>query len=219
MPAAARPENRATDAAALGGAAKRSFDVAAALLAIVLLLPLLLLVALVVKLADRGPVFYRHRRVGRNAVPFQCLKFRTMVVNSDEVLRRHLAVNNHAAQEWRETRKLKDDPRITALGRVLRRTSVDELPQLFNILAGEMSVVGPRPIVDAEIVKYGATIAYYYSARPGLTGKWQVTGRNDVDYRRRVQLDQEYVANWRFTTDVRIILKTVVVVVASRGCY
>jgi exopolysaccharide production protein ExoY len=198
---------------------KRSFDITAACAGLVLLIPLLFLIAMAVKLADRGPIFYRHWRIGRNGAPFPCLKFRTMVPNSDAVLRRHLATNRRAASEWQAGCKLKDDPRITPLGLVLRKTSLDELPQLFNILKGEMSVVGPRPIVSEEIAKYGDAIEHYVAARPGLTGLWQISGRNDVDYGTRVALDRRYVEEWSFGRDLRIILKTSVVVLSSRGCY
>jgi exopolysaccharide production protein ExoY len=204
---------------AVGGACKRRFDITAACIGLVLLIPLFLLIALAVKLADRGPIFYRHRRIGRNGVPFSCLKFRTMVPNAEAVLQSHLATNRLAAGEWKASRKLKDDPRITPLGLVLRKTSLDELPQLFNILTGDMSVVGPRPIVSAEVVKYGDAIDHYLRARPGLTGLWQISGRNDVDYGRRVALDRRYVEEWSFGRDLLIILKTSVVVLSSRGCY
>lgn len=209
----------ATDTPVVGGYAKRSFDLSAAFIAIALLLPLICLIALAIRLSDGGPAFFRHRRIGRSGIPFDCFKFRTMAVNSDDVLRHHLAANHEAAQEWSATRKLKNDPRITALGAALRKTSVDELPQLFNIVKGEMSLVGPRPIVAAEVSKYGDRITHYFSARPGLTGKWQVSGRNDVDYESRVKLDCGYVENWSFWQDLSIIIKTVGVVVSSRGCY
>jgi exopolysaccharide production protein ExoY len=204
---------------ALGGAAKRGFDVAAALTALLLLSPLFVLIALAIKLWDRGPVFYRHRRIGLNGATFGCLKFRSMVTNGDEVLARLLATNSEAAREWEETHKLKRDPRITPLGASLRKTSIDELPQLVNILRGEMSFVGPRPIVTAEVPKYGSCIKHYLSARPGLTGPWQVSGRNEVDYSTRVELDRNYIEAWSFWRDLAIIVKTARVVVSARGCY
>jgi exopolysaccharide production protein ExoY len=203
----------------VGGGFKRAFDVGAALTAIMLLLPMFCLIALAIKLWDRGPVFYRHRRIGLGGAAFDCLKFRSMVVNGEEVLSRHLAANSAAAREWEETRKLKDDPRITPLGVSMRKTSIDELPQLVNILKGEMSFVGPRPIVTAEVPKYGDAIDHYLSARPGLTGPWQVSGRNDVGYTARVALDRDYVEDWSFWRDVSIIAKTARVVIAARGCY
>jgi exopolysaccharide production protein ExoY len=203
----------------VGGLAKRWFDVTGALGAILMLLPRFCLIALAIKLWDRGPIFFRHRRVGLNGAGFDCLKFRSMVVNADDVLTRHLATNRDAAREWKETRKLKCDPRITPLGSSMRRTSIDELPQLFNILKGEMSFVGPRPIVTAEVPKYGSCIDHYLRARPGLTGPWQVSGRNDVDYATRVALDRQYVEAWSFQRDLTIIVKTARVVVTARGCY
>ena len=203
----------------VGGGTKRSFDIAAALSAIVLLLPLFCLIALAIKLWDRGPIFYRHRRVGLNGTPFDCLKFRSMVVNGDEVLSSYLAADGEAAREWEETRKLKRDPRITPLGASMRKTSIDELPQLLNILKGEMSLVGPRPIVTAEVPKYGVAIDHYLRTRPGLTGPWQVSGRNDVDYSTRVALDRGYVEDWSFWRDLKIIVKTARVVATTRGSY
>jgi lipopolysaccharide/colanic/teichoic acid biosynthesis glycosyltransferase len=142
-----------------------------------------------------------------------------MVVDSDQALKRYLISNAEAAREWEQTQKLKKDPRITSLGSILRASSLDELPQLFNILRGEMSFVGPRPIVTAEISKYGTQIDAYLRARPGLTGAWQVSGRNDVSYETRVALDRDYVENWTFSRDMVILLKTVRVVVTSHGCY
>lgn len=222
-----REDHRAADdvasprrpAAIVGGAVKRGFDVVGALAALFVLMPLFALIALAIKLWDRGPVFYRHRRIGLNGADFDCLKFRSMVVDADTVLSRHLAANGEAAREWEENHKLKQDPRITPLGSSLRKTSIDELPQLLNILKGEMSFVGPRPIVTAEVPKYGACIDHYLRARPGLTGPWQVSGRNDVDYATRVALDQDYVESWSFRRDLVLIAKTARVVVTARGCY
>jgi exopolysaccharide production protein ExoY len=203
----------------VGGQIKRIFDVLGASAAIILLFPMLMLLAAIIKLSDGGPILYRHNRVGRNGALFPCLKFRTMVTDADQALKRHLISNTDAAREWEQTQKLKNDPRITSLGAILRVTSLDELPQLFNIIRGEMSFVGPRPIVVAEIPKYGAHIEPYLRARPGLTGAWQVSGRNDVSYESRVTLDREYVEGWSFRRDLMILIKTVRVVVTSRGCY
>lgn len=203
----------------LGGAAKRGFDLAGALGAAILLSPLLLLVALLVKLSDGGSVLYGHRRVGRNGEPFRCLKFRTMVRNGDEVLARHLARNPRCRQEWEATRKLQNDPRVTRVGAVLRKLSLDELPQIFNILRGDMSIVGPRPVVTDELDFYGSATACYLKSRPGLTGLWQVSGRNDVSYRARVAFDRHYVENWSFSSDIKIIARTFPAVLASRGSY
>jgi len=209
----------AADIPGVGGRYKRVFDVTLALASIGLFLPLFCLLAISIRLLNGEPVLYRHERVGRNGKPFFCLKFRTMATNADERLQEHLAGNEEAAREWAATHKLRNDPRITYLGRILRRTSLDELPQLFNILKGEMTFVGPRPIVKAEIQKYGSDISYYLRARPGLTGAWQVSGRNDVSYDSRVVLDRQYVENWSFSRDLLILIKTAAVVTTSRGCY
>jgi exopolysaccharide production protein ExoY len=202
-----------------GSYSKRCFDIFFAVSAILFLLPLFFLLAALIKMLDRGPIFYRHQRIGRNGALFSCLKFRTMVKDADTILKRHISLNAEAAREWEQTRKLKNDPRITRLGTILRQTSLDELPQLFNILRGEMSFVGPRPIVVAEIPKYGVHIGVYLRVRPGLTGAWQVSGRNDVSYESRVALDRDYVENWNFLRDLIIIVKTFRVVITSRGCY
>lgn len=203
----------------VGGPHKRCFDLLAAICALVLLLPLFLLVAAAIKLDDRGPVLFRHRRIGWNGRSFYCLKFRTMAVDAESLLQRHLALNPEAAREWAADHKLRHDPRVTPLGHGLRKTSLDELPQLLNILKGEMSFVGPRPIVSAEVPKYGDAIRQYCCARPGLTGPWQVSGRNDVDYERRVMFDKDYVEHWDFWRDVAIIGKTFRVVLSGKGSY
>ncbi|KWV51643.1 exopolysaccharide biosynthesis protein [Rhizobium altiplani] len=202
-----------------GGIAKRAFDVSAACLGLIFLSPLFLMVMLLVKLSDRGPIFYGHRRIGHNGQEFRCLKFRTMVTNGDKVLQEHLRNNPKAMEEWRETRKLQDDPRVTVVGAVLRKLSLDELPQLFNIIRGEMSVVGPRPVVRDELEKYENAAVYYLQARPGLTGLWQISGRNDVSYATRVAFDTHYVENWSLVRDVVIIARTIPAVCAQRGSY
>ncbi|HLH93094.1 MAG TPA: sugar transferase [Xanthobacteraceae bacterium] len=203
----------------LGGAAKRGIDILIALSALIMFSPLFLLVAITIAVCDGRPVFYRHSRVGHRRQPFHCLKFRTMVANGDEVLRRHLEACPDAQREWIATRKLKDDPRITVVGAVLRKLSLDELPQLVNVLRGDMSIVGPRPIVVDEITMYGADAHFYFQVRPGLTGPWQVSGRNDAAYDGRVALDRAYVENWSIRRDVMIILKTIPVVLTARGSY
>jgi len=191
-------------------------DVVCAFILIVCLSPLLLLIAVVCSL-DGGPVLFAHRRVGAGGRYFDCLKFRTMVVNADEVLRETLARDPALAAEWKASRKLRDDPRVTRFGQFLRRTSLDELPQLINVLFLEMSLVGPRPIVESEIALYGEYIAEYYRTRPGLTGLWQVSGRSNTSYERRVELDVWYVNNWRLRHDVMVLLKTIPVVLAGAG--
>lgn len=204
---------------ATGGVTKRSFDVTAAALALIVFSPIILMIMALVKCSDGGSVFYGHRRVGHNGRYFQCLKFRTMVPNGDEVLKAHLAANPAAADEWRKTRKLQFDPRVTVVGSVLRKLSLDELPQLINILRGEMSVVGPRPVVDEELNLYDTHAVYYLRTRPGLTGLWQISGRNDVSYESRIAFDTHYVKNWSLVDDVMIIAKTIPAVCFSRGSY
>lgn len=199
-------------------AAKRSMDVLVSGTALVLLSPLMLTLAVLVK-RDGGPALFGHARLGKNGETFKCLKFRSMIHNSQEVLVRYLAENAEARAEWEADHKLKNDPRVTRVGSFLRRSSLDELPQLINVLKGEMSLVGPRPIVTAEVVKYDRAIAYYYSVRPGITGLWQVSGRNDVSYDERVQLDSFYVRNWSFWRDVAIMLKTVPALLGRSGAY
>ena len=203
----------------IGGMLKRTLDIVIALGALITLFPLFGLVACLVKASDGGPIFYRHTRLGHGRRTFPCLKFRTMVPNGDEVLAEHLRQSRAAAEEWAATRKLKSDPRITTVGATLRKLSVDELPQLVNVLRGEMSIVGPRPIVSDEISMYGDDIRYYFSARPGLTGPWQVNGRSDLPYERRVMLDRVYVENWSLWADLQIALKTIPALLAARDAY
>jgi len=195
---------------------KIAFDQVVAVMLIMLLAPLLGVMAFLVR-RDGGPAFYRHRRIGEGGRTFACIKFRTMIANADQVLGRLLATDPDAAAEWRSTQKLRHDPRITRIGQFLRRSSLDELPQLFNVLRGEMSLVGPRPIVQAEVARYGADIEYYYETRPGITGLWQVSGRNDTSYQRRVRLDVWYVRNWTLWHDIAILFKTLPAVFLQRG--
>lgn len=204
---------------AIGGVFKRGFDVVGALAGIVVLSPLLLMLAALVKFSDGGRVFYGHARVGRNGSVFRCWKFRTMVENGDEVLAAYLSANPQERQQWEAIRKLQNDPRVTRIGLVLRKLSLDELPQVLNILSGEMSFVGPRPVVEDELELYGASAACYLQSRPGLTGLWQVSGRNDVSYRKRVAFDRHYVENWSFAFDMKILARTVPAVFSSRGSY
>ncbi|WP_137131350.1 sugar transferase [Rhizobium sp. FY34] len=202
-----------------GGLAKRAFDIFAAISALVIFLPLFLMIAALVKFTDGGRIFYGHTRVGHNGRSFKCLKFRTMVPNGDEALRRYLHNNPEAKAEWQATRKLKNDPRVTTVGAVLRKLSLDELPQLFNVLRGEMSIVGPRPVVDEELTIYDTFAVYYLRTRPGLTGLWQISGRNDVSYESRIAFDTHYVQNWSLLQDMSIIVKTIPAVCMSRGSY
>ena len=200
----------------LSRALKAAFDQVVAAILLVLLAPLLLALSLMVR-GDGGSAFYRHKRIGANGHAFGCIKFRTMVADADQVLQRVLASDPVAAAEWAASQKLRDDPRVTSLGRFLRRSSLDELPQLLNVLRGEMSLVGPRPIVEAEVSRYGEDIEYYYETKPGLTGLWQVSGRSDTSYSRRVRLDVWYVRNWTLWHDIAILLKTIPAVFLQRG--
>ncbi len=193
----------------IGGTAKRAMDVAVALLALVVMAPLMLIVAACVRLLMGSGVLFPQERIGADGVCFTCWKFRTMPVDADDILRRHLLADPAAAREWSETRKLRDDPRVSCLGKVLRKSSLDELPQLFNVLRGDMSIVGPRPIVAAELHYYGAHAATCFRARPGLTGMWQVSGRNRIGYARRVALDRYYARRWSIWLDCWIMLKTI----------
>ncbi|MFK9858162.1 sugar transferase, partial [Klebsiella pneumoniae] len=168
---------------------------------------------------DNGPAIYGHERIGKGGRSFKCLKFRSMVTNSKEVLEELLRSNPEARKEWNETFKLKEDPRITNIGKFLRKTSLDELPQLFNVLKGEMSLVGPRPIITAELERYSDEVDYYLLSKPGMTGLWQVSGRSDVDYETRVYLDAWYVKNWSMWNDIAILFKTIGVVLKKDGAY
>ena len=199
-------------------AVKRGFDVVCTVPLLIALAPLFAVVALLVR-RDSGPVTFAHERIGQHGQKFRCLKFRTMVVNADEVLHELLARDPQARSEWARDFKLRNDVRVTAVGRFLRRTSLDELPQLWNVLRGEMSLVGPRPIVEQELERYGSDVGFYLMAKPGITGLWQVSGRNDVDYARRVSLDVSYVQQWSLLQDVAILVKTIGVVMRREGAY
>lgn len=199
--------------------AKRALDIALAAPLALFLSPFLLCIALIIRLRDRGPALFVQDRYGLGGRTFRCFKFRTMVPDAAERLKSLLESDPAAREEWAKDQKLRNDPRITPIGNILRKTSIDELPQLINILRGEMSIVGPRPIVRDEIDKYGVHFADYCAVRPGVTGLWQVSGRNDTTYDERVALDVEYVARQSFWLDVRIILMTIPAVLFSRGAY
>ncbi|WP_342106985.1 sugar transferase [Methylobacterium sp. SI9] len=201
----------------LDWAAKRGLDITVAVTALFLLLPLLLLIALLVWAGDgRAPIF-RHMRLGRDGRAFGCLKFRSMVADGEAVLTAHLAADAQARAEWAATHKLTNDPRITPIGQVLRKTSLDELPQLWNVLRGEMSLVGPRPIVQAEVARYGRAFQTCFAVPPGVTGLWQVSGRSDTSYAERVALDLDYASRWSLRRDIAIMLRTIPAVLAQRG--
>jgi Undecaprenyl-phosphate galactose phosphotransferase WbaP len=198
---------------------KRVLDLLAVMAMAPLLLPLFCVIGCLIKLTSRGPVFYGHTRIGQGSRVFKAWKFRTMVRNADTVLRRHLEANPALAEEWRLTQKLKDDPRVTPLGKLLRRASLDELPQLINVLTGEMSLVGPRPIISSEVEKYGEQYSCYCRVKPGITGLWQVSGRNNTTYGERVSFDQYYVLNWSVWLDLYILTRTVRTVLTGDGAY
>lgn len=198
---------------------KWSLDMVGALFGLMVFLPLYLVLTVLIFLDSPGPILFSHRRVGQNGREFPCYKFRTMVPNSHAELQKYLQKHPEALLEWETYYKLKDDPRITRVGRWLRKYSLDELPQFLNVLKGEMSLVGPRPIVQDEVVKYGRFIEDFYLVKPGITGLWQVGGRNDVSYDDRVQIDSWYVRNWSVWLDIVILLKTVRYVLTGRGAY
>ncbi|MEX3935093.1 sugar transferase [Paraburkholderia phymatum] len=197
---------------------KRAFDLVVGIVLLVVLSPLLAILALTVR-RDGGPALFVHQRVGRNGRKFGCLKFRSMVVNADQVLKELLETDPRARAEWERDLKLKDDVRVTPIGRFLRRTSLDELPQLWNVVRGDMSLVGPRPIIDQELARYGDDVDYYLMTKPGMTGLWQVSGRSDTDYATRVSLDVAYVRSWSLSRDIAILFKTCKVVLQGSGAY
>lgn len=198
--------------------AKRAFDLIGALSIIIMLMPALLVLVFMVS-RDGGSPIYGHERVGLNGRKFKCLKFRSMVVNSKEVLEEVLRTDPVARAEWDKDFKLKNDPRITRIGHFIRKTSLDELPQLWNVVRGEMSLVGPRPVIEDELERYAGDVDYYFMAKPGMTGLWQVSGRNDVDYETRVYFDSWYVKNWSLWNDIAILFKTIGVVLRRDGAY
>jgi Undecaprenyl-phosphate galactose phosphotransferase WbaP len=198
---------------------KRCFDVVVSALLIALLSPVMLLVALMIAATSRGHVFYGQKRLGLDGAWFKAWKFRSMVLDADEILNQHLAKNEALATLWANDQKLRQDPRVTFVGRLLRKASLDELPQLWNVIRGEMSLVGPRPIVRSEIVKYGAAYGLYQRVRPGVTGLWQVSGRNNTTYAERVAYDEYYVRNWSLWLDLYILYQTIRVVILGEGAY
>ena len=192
-----------------------------ALLFIVIGFPLFLLIAFLVKFSSRGPIFFFHKRLGKNKKYFYCIKFRTMHPEADDMLKNLLNKNEKVKIEFENNHKLKKDPRITPIGKLLRKTSLDEIPQFLNVIKGEMSIVGPRPIVDAEAKKYKKTLMRVLSVKPGITGLWQVSGRNNLSYKRRVFLDSLYSENINFLLDFRILIRTLGVILFpnDRGAY
>lgn len=214
----AQPESPAAAPASIYAPVKRVLDVLGAIVLAIVFAPLILAIAVLMH-REGGSIIYKHRRIGRDGRAFECLKFRTMVANAEQVLREVLERDPAMKAEWVRDHKLRCDPRVTRLGRFLRRTSLDELPQLWNVMRGEMSLVGPRPVVREELLRYGRNVRTYLSAKPGITGLWQVKGRNDTDYRRRVVLDTYYVRNQNLLLDLYILFKTTRVVLGGSGAY
>lgn len=198
---------------------KYSFDFMCTLVGTILISPLLLLIAAGIYFDSPGPVIFRHIRIGKNGKAFGCYKFRTMCMDADKKLAELLDRDAAAKEEWERDFKLKDDPRVTKIGKILRKTSLDELPQIFNVLKGEMSLVGPRPVVEAELEKYGEYLDDYLMVRPGITGMWQVNGRSDTTYEERVHMDSWYVRNWSIWIDIMLLWRTVKSVVKCEGAY
>jgi len=199
--------------------AKRCIDISCILIASPILIPVMLLLSILVKLTSKGPVFYGHKRVGQNGREFKCWKFRSMCINSQEILEHILATDPVMAAEWERDRKFVNDPRITKFGKFLRKTSLDELPQLFNVLKGEMSFIGPRPVTEPELEKYGSYKDYVLTVSPGLSGMWQISGRSETSYEERIFFDTYYIQNWSVWLDIWIFIKTVYVVLAGKGAY
>jgi undecaprenyl-phosphate galactose phosphotransferase len=203
----------------VGQRTKRVFDLLIAVPLLLFFLPLLALTALLVRVSSPGPALYVQQRIGYRGERFGCLKFRSMVLDADQVLEHLLESSPDARAEWDANQKLRSDPRITPIGRFLRMSSLDELPQLINVVRGEMSLVGPRPIVEDEVARYASDFSYYAHARPGITGLWQVSGRGDSDYQRRVAFDVTYVTQWSLAKDIRILFRTIGVVLSARGSW
>jgi exopolysaccharide production protein ExoY len=203
----------------VGLTAKRLVDIVLAISGIALLAPLLIICYVVTVVTSPGPPLFRHKRVGFKGKHFDCLKFRTMAADASERLCELLDADPLAAAEWSASRKLRNDPRVTVVGAILRKSSLDELPQLFNVLKGEMSIVGPRPITDEELIRYSNAVDAYYACRPGITGLWQVSGRSTTTFNRRVACDRYYAHNWSITLDAKIIMATVPAVCFSDTAY
>lgn len=198
---------------------KRLIDIFIILLFMPIILPVMLLLCILTKCTSKGPIFYGHKRVGKNGKVIKCWKFRSMCINSQEILEQILATDPVRRAEWEKDRKFQDDPRVTKFGKFLRKTSLDELPQLFNILFGDMSLIGPRPVTEPELVKYGEYKDYVLSVLPGLSGMWQISGRSDTGYEERISFDTYYIQNWSIWLDIWILIKTVWVVIKGKGAY
>ena len=201
-------------------AAKRALDILFSLSVMILLSPVYLLIALIIRLSSDGKAIYYQMRIGRGGIPFRCYKFRTMYQNAETILQEILANDLEKQKEWEESHKLKNDPRVTTIGAFLRKSSLDELPQFWNVLKGDLSVVGPRPVVDEEITKhFGKKAEKIFSIRPGITGLWQISGRSDTSYTTRVTLDEYYVENRNMLIDLKIIALTIPSIILKKGAY
>ena len=200
---------------------KKFFDLLFSFLFLIFTIPLFLIISFLIKLDSRGPIFFLQERIGKNNIPFKCIKFRTMYPEAKDILENLLMKDDKLRKEFEATHKIKNDPRITTIGKLLRKTSLDELPQFINVLRGEMSIVGPRPIVKNEIIKYAENFKKVSSIKPGITGLWQVSGRNNLTYKRRVMLDLNYVENYNLIMDLRILIRTfgVILFPLDRGAY
>ena len=200
---------------------KNFLDFLFSMIILIACLPLFLIISLLIKLSSRGPIFFLQERIGRKNIPFKCIKFRTMHPEAKDILENILIKDDKLKMEFEQTHKIKNDPRITKIGKLLRKTSLDELPQFINVLRNEMSIVGPRPIVNKEKKKYGKNLKKVLSIKPGITGLWQVSGRNNLTYKKRVKLDLNYAKNYNFLMDIRILIRTIGVILfpLDRGAY
>ncbi len=200
---------------------KSFFDIFFSLIILILFSPFFLIISLLIKFSSRGPIFFLQKRIGKNNKPFYCIKFRTMHPEAQDMLENIMLNNEKLRREFQETQKLKNDPRITVIGNFLRKTSLDEVPQFLNVIRKEMSIVGPRPIVEEEKQKYGDVFSKVISVNPGITGLWQVSGRNNLTYKKRIYLDELYVKNINLLMDIRIIIRTfgVIFFPKDRGAY
>lgn len=208
------PKMEKTDKKAQYNKIKRMLDVIIATIGLIVLAPIVLVIAIIIKLDSKGPVFFAHTRIGKNGKKFKMYKFRTMYENAQEMIKEFTP---EQMKEWKENFKLKDDPRITKIGKFLRKTSLDELPQIVNIIKGDLSIIGPRPIIDEELEKYGENKEKFLSVTPGLTGYWQANGRSETSYEQRMEMELYYVENESFKLDVQIFLKTFISVLKKEG--
>ena len=200
---------------------KKFIDLFFSIFILIVCLPLFLIITLLIKFSSRGPIFFLQERIGKNNITFKCIKFRTMHPDAKNILKNLLIKDDNLKREFEQTHKIKNDPRITNIGKLLRKTSLDELPQFINVLRNEMSIIGPRPIVLEEKVKYGKNLKKVLSVKPGITGLWQVSGRNNLTYKKRVTLDLFYVENYNFLMDLKILVRTfwVILFPLDRGAY